>query len=262
MYEGTAVAGIPTHVSRGILEGWYRQNGITLGNPRLGFVCVSQTMDGGLAAAGLAGYFWERDAPIRDDERLLFRPEEDGDMPPFDREKAPKLEQASWPAERLARAARNYAVEYVRNLLPVLAQMVGQHEAASLGNLSARLVGMSYHDAVCDILSTERGGDAKAGPAGCAWLVLQFVRGCGDDATMRVEGGGAEEVAFISMTTWRMVRGLGAVSTSVFDGWKGLIEGLVAIHDRFVRFEVVKRLDEGDSEFLYRFTQAKPRPKF
>lgn len=260
IYDGTAVAGNPTEVSRGILRGWYAMNGITLGNPRLGFVCVSQTMDAGLATPGLVGYFKIFDRDLKDHERLQFKPEEDGDMPAFDAEKAPKLEESTWPAERRAKAARNYSVDYIRNFLPELVSLLGQHEAASLGNIAARLVGMSYHDAFCDLAGLDRGGDAKAGPASCAKLLLAFAKGCDDTATVRTATEDGQEVCYVSVASWRMVRGQGKVSTSVFDAWFGLLEGLVSIHDRFVRIEAVKRLDHGDGEFLYRFGPVKRRP--
>ena len=37
-----AICGIPVEASRGVFEGWYAQNGVTL-KIRLGFVCVSGT---------------------------------------------------------------------------------------------------------------------------------------------------------------------------------------------------------------------------
>ena len=56
MYAGPAICGIPVEASRGFLNGWYAQNGVSLNNPRLGFVCVSEDMTGQF---GLCGYFQE-----------------------------------------------------------------------------------------------------------------------------------------------------------------------------------------------------------
>lgn len=53
IYEGTAICGIPSEASRAMLRGWHAHNGVTLGNPRLGFVCTKQTVDG---QPGLEGY--------------------------------------------------------------------------------------------------------------------------------------------------------------------------------------------------------------
>jgi hypothetical protein len=44
MYDGPTICGLPVEASRGFMKGWYAQNGISLGNPKLGFVCVSEDM--------------------------------------------------------------------------------------------------------------------------------------------------------------------------------------------------------------------------
>ncbi len=96
IYPGAAICGIPSEVSRAMLRGWYAQNGVSLNNPRLGFVCTAQTTDG---QHGLSGYFLEYDRDLAPEERLVFRP---GELPPpFDAAAAPKLPQAEWPPERL-----------------------------------------------------------------------------------------------------------------------------------------------------------------
>ena len=41
-----------------MLRGWHANNGVVLGNPRLGFVCTGQTVDG---QPGLEGYYKEWD---------------------------------------------------------------------------------------------------------------------------------------------------------------------------------------------------------
>src|ERR1700756_3635788 len=46
IWSGTAICGIPSEVSRAMLRGWHANNGVVLGNPRLGFVCTGQTVDG------------------------------------------------------------------------------------------------------------------------------------------------------------------------------------------------------------------------
>ncbi|NQY56217.1 MAG: hypothetical protein HRT86_06995 [Ilumatobacteraceae bacterium] len=40
------MCGIPTELSRAMLRGWHGDNGVSLGNDRLGFVATSQTTDG------------------------------------------------------------------------------------------------------------------------------------------------------------------------------------------------------------------------
>ena len=38
MYHGATICGVPIGVSRGFLRGWYGYNGVSLNNPRLGYV--------------------------------------------------------------------------------------------------------------------------------------------------------------------------------------------------------------------------------
>ena len=71
IYPGASICGVPSEVSRAFLRGWYAQNGVSLGNPRLGFVCTAQTTDG---QHGLSGYFLEHDRELAPEERLQFRP--------------------------------------------------------------------------------------------------------------------------------------------------------------------------------------------
>ena len=73
MYAGPAICGIPVEAGRGFLHGWYAQNGVSLKNPNLGFVCVSEDVTGQF---GLCGYFKEYDHPLTEGERLAFAPEE------------------------------------------------------------------------------------------------------------------------------------------------------------------------------------------
>ncbi len=61
MFAGPTICGVPVEASRGFLRGWYAHNGVSLNNPRLGFVCVSEDMTGEF---GLCGYFREFDAPL------------------------------------------------------------------------------------------------------------------------------------------------------------------------------------------------------
>ena len=77
-FDGPTLCGIPVEASRGILKGWYAQNGVSLYNPKLGFVCVSEDMTGQF---GLCGYFKEYDHELADDDRPKFAPDER--PPPF-----------------------------------------------------------------------------------------------------------------------------------------------------------------------------------
>ena len=70
IFDGTAVCGIQQS-SVGRCFGWHGHNGISLGNPRLGFVATSQTTDG---QPGLVGYYIEEDHDLDPDDRVRFRP--------------------------------------------------------------------------------------------------------------------------------------------------------------------------------------------
>ena len=73
MFDGPVLCGMPVEASRGFLRGWYAHNGVSLGNPRLGYVCVSEDLTG---QYGLCGYFQEYDHDLGPDERLRFAPDE------------------------------------------------------------------------------------------------------------------------------------------------------------------------------------------
>lgn len=235
IYDGAAICGIPSEVSRGVLRGWYAQNGPSLGNPRLGFVCCQQTTDG---QPGLSGYFLEHDRELAPEERLRFSP---GELPPrFDPAVAPRLDEGAWTPERLAKANRNYAMEYVKNALPILAEIFGPAEAAHLGRVTGRLIGMQFYAEIAQTL-----GGTEPGPRGFANLLAALA--AGQDDACEIDAGG--ESALVRQTSWRLMRGVADVPDSVFEGWNGLIEGLLAVHDRFLTIDVRQRLDRGDPAF-------------
>lgn len=243
IYMGASICGVPTEVSRGFLTGWYAQNGVSLGNPRLGFVCTSQTTDG---QHGLSGYFLEHDRELLPEERLQFRP---GELPPpFDAAAAPKLPAADWPSERLAKAERNYAMEYVRSGLPRLAELFGPAEAGYLGRTAARLVGAQLYAETAQKLAVAAGGAERFARFLEALAVAE-----GDGATVTREGA----AWLVRRPAWRLMRALSPVSPAVFEAWNGLFEGALAVHDRHLVLETLGRLDWGDEAFLWRI---RPRP--
>lgn len=139
MFAGPTICGIPVSASRGFLEGWYAHNGVSLGNPRLGFVCVSEDMTGEF---GLCGYFQEYDHDLAPEERLRFAREE---RPPvFMLEEQPKPPSSDWGEDRLVKANRNYAVEYVRNGVVQLSAVLPAERVAELSGRAARLIGLQY----------------------------------------------------------------------------------------------------------------------
>jgi len=238
IYPGASICGVPSEVSRAFLRGWYAQNGVSLGNPRLGFVCTAQTTDG---QHGLSGYFLEHDRELSSDERLQFRP---GELPPpFDPAQAPRLPAADWPAERLAKAERNYAMEYIRSGLPRLAEIFGPAEAAHLGRVTGRLVGAQLYKETAALLGIDARGAQAFGE-----FMARLAAGEGDACTLSRDG----EAVLVRRPSWRLMRGLEPLSPAVFEAWNGLLEGALAVHDRFLALEVLSRLDWGDEAFVWR----------
>lgn len=238
IYDGTAIAGVPTEVSRGVLRGWYAHNGVSLGNPRLGFVCTAQTPDG---QHGLAGYFLEHDRELAPEERLRFAPGEE--PPPFDPAAAPALDPVDWTADRLARANRNYAMDYLRTALPRLTELFGPAEAAYLGGVAARLIAMQYYQE-----TAARLGVAPGGTEGFARYLAAMARGQGDSAECSRDG----DAVIVRQAGWRLMRGLAPLHTAVFDAWNELWVGALMVHDRFLVLEVLERMDHGDPAFVWR----------
>jgi hypothetical protein len=241
IYPGASICGVPSEVSRAFLRGWYAQNGVSLGNPRLGFVCTAQTTDG---QHGLSGYFLEYDRDLQPDERLQFRP---GELPPpFDPANAPRLPASDWPPERLAKAERNYAMEYIRSGLPRLVEIFGPAEAGHLGRVTGRLVGAQLYRETAALL-----GVAAGGAEAFAEYMVRLAGGEGDAAQMSRDGG----AVLVRRPGWRLMRGLEPLSPAVFEAWNGLLEGALAVHDRFLVLEVLSRLDWGDGAFTWRIRQ-------
>jgi hypothetical protein len=241
IYPGASICAVPSEVSRAFLRGWYARNGMSLGNPRLGFVCTAQTTDG---QHGLSGYFQEHDRDLVPDERLLFRP---GELPPpFDPATAPKLPAAEWPPARLAKAERNYAMEYVRSGLPRLVEIFGPAEAVHLGRTAGRLIGAQHCRETAAALGIEPGG-----PASFASLMVRLAHAEGDPAEMSSDGA----AVLVRRTGWRLMRGIEPLSPAVFEAWNGLLEGALAVHDRFCVLEVLARLDWGDDAIVWRIRQ-------
>lgn len=180
MFDGPVLCGMPIEASRGFLRGWYAHNGVSLGNPRLGFVCVSEDMSGQF---GLCGYFKEYAHDLNEDQRLVFAPQER--PPPYDRALQPAPPAAEWDAARLARAQRNYAVDYLRNGLPTLVQALGRERALARALLAARLTGLQ---------SYPRMAQAVGALDGDVWDAARFLAamlgGMGDEGTLAATADG------------------------------------------------------------------------
>lgn len=230
IWQGTAICGIPTEVNAAMLHGWHGHNGVSLGNPRLGFVCTGLTTEGD---PGLEGYYVEYDRPIGESERVRFARDER--MPRFDETQAPALDVASWPAERLAKVERSYAVEYLRSLVPTLNALFGADETVALLGRTARLIGMQYYDEMAEILDI-RGQTA----VDFARLVAVWLRASGEQA----EHGADATSAFIRQKGWRAMEGIADIPAGTMAAWSELLAGLLASHDRFLVLQTDDRRSE------------------
>jgi len=238
IYDGAAICGVPGSVSRALLRGWYGHNGVALGNPKLGFVCTAQTMDG---QHGLAGYFYEYDHDLAPEERLRFSP---GELPPpFDPAAVPGFDATDWPAERLKKANRNYSMNFTRALLGESATLYGPADATHYGNVTGKLIGMQFYDETRALLGLT--GDTAADFA--AYLAT-MAEAQGDRVEVEIAG----DAMLVRQYGWRVMRGRENLHDCAFDSWNGLWQGALMAHNRFLVLEVLQRMDYGDECFEWR----------
>jgi hypothetical protein len=212
IWKGTAICGVPGEVSRAMLRGWHANNGVALGNLKLGFVCTKQSVDG---QDGLEGYYCEYDHDLEIDARLVFA--RHLEAPLFDPATAPALPVSSWPKPRLERAYRNYAMEYVRTAAPVMVQLFGPEDAGYLLHLTGKLIGMQYFDEIARAFGIGR-GDAK--------VFDRFLRAlfeAQDDVVGTGEGDGV-----LRQQTWKLMADVGDYHPACAKLLEGLFEGLAA----------------------------------
>jgi hypothetical protein len=237
IWSGTAICAVPTEVSRAMLRAWHANNGVVLGNPRLGFVCTGQTVDG---QPGLEGYYLEYDRELAPEERLRFAPDEV--CPPFDAAKAPRLDAQTWPEARLQKVLRNYAMDYVTSILPEAIAAMGSAQGGYVAGSAARLVGMQLFDETARLL-----GGVAPGAGGFAEWLTRIGRGQGEDTVCERSG----ESWIVRQSTWQLMRERGPQSPAVFDAWNELWLGAALAHDRWIRLEVIERRDRGDAQWAW-----------
>jgi hypothetical protein len=214
IWKGTAICGVPGEVSRAMLRGWHANNGVSLGNPKLGFVCTKQSVDG---QDGLEGYYCEYDHALEIDARLVFA--RHLEAPLFDPAKAPALPVASWPKPRLEKAYRNYAMEYVRTAAPVMVQLFGPEDAGYLLHLTGKLIGMQYFEEIA------RGFGLSRGTANDFGHFLRALFDAQDDVAEVSESRGGFE---IRQATWKLMADVSDYHPACARVLEGLFEGLAA----------------------------------
>jgi hypothetical protein len=215
---------VPGEVSRAMLRGWHANNGVSLGNPKLGFVCTKQSVDG---QDGLEGYYCEYDHPLEPDARLVFA--RHLEAPKFDSATAPALPVASWPRPRLEKAYRNYAMEYVRTAAPVMVNLFGPDDAGYLLHLTGKLIGMQYFDEIA------RGLGVGRGTAGDFAAFVAALFEAQDDVADVNEAGGIFE---IRQATWKLMADVGDYHPACAGVLEGLFEGLAAGCGRHIAIDM------------------------
>jgi hypothetical protein len=197
-----------------MLCGWHANNGVSLGNPRMGFVCTKQSVDG---QDGLEGYYCEYDHDLDIDQRLVFA--RHLEAPLFDPAKAPALPVDRWPKARLEKAYRNYAMEYVRTAAPVAVQLFGPVDAGYLLHLTGKLIGMQYFDEVSAGFGLQR-GDAK--------VFVEFLGALFAAQDDIVEISKSEGQFEIRQQSWKLMDGVSDNNAACVRALQGLVEGLAA----------------------------------
>lgn len=223
IWAGTAICAVPKEVNNQMLRGWHAHNGVSLKNPRLGFVCTKTTVEG---EPGLEGYYLEHDHDLIESERLRFSPEES--CPYIDQKKLPTLNHDSWPETRRSKAYRNYAMEYIRNALPILIDILGDKEALKLGRLSGRQIGMQCYEGIASSIGLT-GSDSGSFIA----FLGAFLTGSGDSWTREKEGIRLKTPSKMNKY-WEVDKTLQAILNAP-------LEGLLAAHNRFLKLEQVSK---------------------
>ena len=235
MYAGPAICGIPVEASRGFLDGWYAHNGVSLNNPRLGFVCVSEDVTGQF---GLCGYFKEYSRDLAPEERLQFAADEP--VPGFNPDAQPVPPDSQWNEERLAKANRNYALEYIRNGIAALGQVVGAERAQALAQRSARLIGLQHYPVMADRVHAVDGGVQDA-----AAFLRSMMSGMGDTCSVSEQSDGS---VILQQQGLRILRGLdGASRQSLLASWIELWRGAIHSHRAFMDLSCVADPEQPDT---------------
>lgn len=209
IWQGTAICAVPREVNEAMLHGWHGHNGVSLGNPRLGFVCTGQTVEGD---AGLEGYYFDYGREITPEERVRFT---DETPPKYSAVSMPKLDSADWPEERLRKVERSYAMEYVRSFLVVTQDLFGVEDASALVGRTARLIGLQFFEETARLVGTND----------FATYLAAIVAAQGENVEIR---GGA-----IVQRGWKLMQNVSLQDRSTaFNAWNKLWEGALAAHDR------------------------------
>lgn len=236
IWRGTAVCAVPHAVNAAMLHGWHGHNGVSLGNPRLGFVCTGLITSG---APGLEGYYYEHDHPLAPEERVRFVSGGET-MPPTIPDQAPKLDLAQWPPERLEKVHRSYAMEYVRTLLPTLLELIGPLGVREEVGRTARLIGLQFFEECAARLNHSL---HPPSPTGFAAFLEKMLTAQGEAVTVFEQGG----CPTVVQQGWKLMNGIAfetkEAARAAFEAWNELWVGGLAAYDRFLVLKT--RCDDG-----------------
>ena len=221
IWQGTAICAVPKSVNEAMLHGWHGHNGVSLDNPRLGFICTGETVEGD---PGLEGYYFEYDRELGPEERVRFAPEERA--PRYDPASAPRLDSESWPAARLRKVERSYAMEYVRSMLPTMLELFGADATRALLGRAARLIGLQFYEETASML-----GVAGHGARDFAHWLTTLMVAQGEQAETKMDG----DAALVTQQGWRLMDGIALADRAGFDAWNALWQGALAVHNRDLR---------------------------
>jgi len=182
---------------------------------------------------GFCGYFKEFDRDLSEAERLQYAKEER--PPPYDPSVQPKPPAAEWDEARLAKAYRNYAVEFVRNGVIALVATMGRTQALERGTLAARLTGLQQYRHLASSVGAKDGDVEDA-----ARFLKAMFEGMGDE----VETEFIKGRAILRQTGLRVVHGMEVDDRSdLLCCWTAIWKGTLASHRAFLDLAVD---DDGD----------------
>lgn len=140
MYEGLALLAVPKNFRRTTTFAiWHPRNGALMGCPRLGYVGTKFIDEGDPYDEG---YFIEYDHDLAENER--YRREVATNTPEFDPAIAPTLDPAIWNTDRLAKAKRKYAAQYVSLTVAGMMDMFGLERTCRYLQESAKCLATQY----------------------------------------------------------------------------------------------------------------------
>ncbi len=245
IWRGTAACGIPHSVNVAMLHGWHGHNGVSLGNPRLGFVCTA-TLTGG--RSGLEGYYLDYGREIAVEERVRFV--DDERMPRIALDEQPVLDTESWPEVRRRKTLRSYAMEYVRSMVPTLNELLGPLNASAELARVARLIGLQFQSE----LAFDAGGTGSA-ETFARWLAVMLASH-GERVSVEQSPGG--DLVTVTLHAWRLFNGVDlsdAELQSAFTAWNEIWIGAALSHDRFLAVWAVPQVASGCLDVVWTIGQ-------